>query len=162
MKSRVDVEEVVDHVPRTELLVLDPSSRSAQQSQQRLHGVHKYGDETPGVNVLAPHTRQGRRPREGGRRLGRWRGSQVVSPLSPSLVYIGRTNGLLSHRPITNPNPSWAFKPYCDDGLLGISPTQKAPQEEPRATKMGTDQCRRRCRQSVVPPAAASSLSSST
>ena len=52
-----------------------------------------------------------------------------MSPPSPSLVYIGRTNGLLSHRPISNPNPlgsisSWAFKPYCDDGLLGISPTQ--------------------------------------
>src|SRR6185437_13161218 len=98
-KSRVDVEEVVDHVPRTELLVLDPSSRSAQQSQQRLHGVHTYGDETPGVGVLAPHARQGRR-------LGRWRGSGHRPP-SPSLIYIGRTNGLLSHRPISNPNPSW-------------------------------------------------------
>ena len=64
-KSHVDVEEVVDHVPRTELLVLDPNSRSAQQSQQRLHGVHTYGDETPDVGVLALHARQGRRPREG-------------------------------------------------------------------------------------------------
>jgi hypothetical protein len=24
---------------------------------------------------------------------------------------------------------SWAFKPYCDDGLLGISPTKGAPGE---------------------------------
>src|SRR6185437_9446231 len=84
-KSRVDVEEVVDHVPRTELLVLDPSSRSAQQSQQRLHGVHTYGDETPGVGVLAPHARHGRRPREreGGVAARRWRGSQGYRPLAP-------------------------------------------------------------------------------
>ncbi|KAG2647549.1 hypothetical protein PVAP13_2KG587350 [Panicum virgatum] len=70
-------EEVVDHVPRTELLVLDPNSRSAQQSQQRLHGVHTYGDETPGVDVLAPHARQGRRPRGRGRAAARrWCGSR--------------------------------------------------------------------------------------
>jgi replication factor A1 len=31
IKSRVGVEELVDHVPQTELLVLDPNSRSAQQ-----------------------------------------------------------------------------------------------------------------------------------
>jgi hypothetical protein len=76
----------------------------------------------PDVGVLAPHVRLGRRQEDGGGK-GEARLTSPGRPLCPCYVYIGRTNGLLSHRPISNPNPSWAFKPYCDDGLLGISPT---------------------------------------
>jgi hypothetical protein len=77
--------------------------------------------------VLAPHVRLGRWQEEGGDK-GEARLTSQGAPLCPCYVYIGRTNGLLSHRPISNPNPSWinillAFKTYCDDGLLGISPT---------------------------------------
>jgi len=44
-ETRVDVEEVVDHVP---------NGRSAKQQQQRLHVVHTYGEGTLDAGVLAP------------------------------------------------------------------------------------------------------------
>jgi hypothetical protein len=60
----------------------------------------------PDVSVLAPHVRLGRRQEEGGGK-GEARLTSQGAPLCPYYVYIGRTNGLLSHKPISNPNPSW-------------------------------------------------------
>jgi hypothetical protein len=62
-KLHVGVEEVVDLVPRTDLLVLVliPATASRRRSrsaqQQRLHGVHTYKDRTPSAGVLAPCAR---------------------------------------------------------------------------------------------------------
>ena len=57
----------------------------------------------------------GGREREGGAAARRWRSSQGCRPPSPSLVYIGRTNGLLSHRPISNSNAQWSEKDIKKD-----------------------------------------------
>jgi hypothetical protein len=114
-KLHVGVEEVVDLVPRTDLLVLVPATTSRrrsgsaqQQQQQRLHGVHTYRDRTPCADMLAPRARLGFRvSAEGDGRLGFGRGGTNHSVPSPSNIYIECTNGLPPCRPISNPNPLW-------------------------------------------------------
>jgi len=67
----------------------------------------------------------------------RWRGSPGLAPLAlPSYILVVLM-GFYLIGPLINLIPlgsisSWAFKPYCDDRLLGISPTCKSAARQGR------------------------------
>jgi hypothetical protein len=77
--------------------------------------------------VLAPHVRLGQRQEEGGGK-GEARLTRGGAPFAPATYIQGILISFYLIGPLVTLIPlgsisSWAFKLYCDDGLLGISPT---------------------------------------